>query len=321
MGNHRADRRDTRPVNSGARVRGGGRRRAEKAPRHELTGLSMIPTVAGALALAVAAGGAVTAGAGQAWAHEAAASTTHGLMTPTATELDTLGIDHSLDDRQRAISRDSERDAQRDAADEELKRADESQARQRNAALSSLAKSAERQASKIARNRWVLPTSGYHLTARFGMSGGLWSSNHTGLDFAAPSGTPIVAVADGTITKTGYDGSYGNKTVETLGRHRDLVLPPVRVLRPARRPDPRRPPDRQHRRDRQRDRPPPPPRGPPRWRRPGGSVQRTGSSGAKALRARAASEQWSRGVRNARQGAKRRRRLRILDASASHAER
>jgi len=31
-----------------------------------------------------------------------------------------------------------------------------------------------------------------------------------------PSGTPIVAVADGTITKTGYDGSYGNKTVETL---------------------------------------------------------------------------------------------------------
>jgi len=68
----------------------------------------------------------------------------------------------------------------------------------------------------IAKNQWVLPTTGYHLTARFGMSGGLWSSNHTGLDFAAPSGTPIVAVADGTITKTGYDGSYGNKTVETL---------------------------------------------------------------------------------------------------------
>src|SRR4029078_8584978 len=46
MGNHRADRRDTRPVNSGARVRRGGRRRAEKAPRHELTGLSMMPTFA-----------------------------------------------------------------------------------------------------------------------------------------------------------------------------------------------------------------------------------------------------------------------------------
>lgn len=215
MGNHRAGRHDTRPVTSAARVRGG-RRRAAKAPRHELTGVSVIPTVVGALALAVAAGGAVTAGAGQAWAHEASASARDGLRAPTAIELDTLGIDHSLDDRQRAISRDSERDAQRDAADEELKRADESQARQRNAALASLAKSAERQASKIARNRWVLPTTGYHLTARFGMSGGLWSSNHTGLDFAASSGTPIVAVSEGTITKTGYEGSYGNKTVETL---------------------------------------------------------------------------------------------------------
>ena len=176
----------------------------------------MIPTVAGALALAVAAGGAVTAGAGQASAQEASGSSTNGLNASTSTEFDTLGIDRSLDDRQRAISRDSERDAQRDAADEELQRAVESQARQRNAALSSLAKSAERQANKIARNLWVLPTSGYHLTARFGMAGGLWSSNHTGLDFAAPTGTPIVAVANGTITETGYDGSYGNKTVETL---------------------------------------------------------------------------------------------------------
>jgi murein DD-endopeptidase MepM/ murein hydrolase activator NlpD len=176
----------------------------------------MLPTVAGALALAVAAGGAVTAGAGQASAHEASGRSANGLKAPTSTEFDTLGIDRSLDDRQRAISRDSERDAQRDAADEELQSAVESQARQRNAALSSLAKSAERQASKIARNLWVLPTTRYHLTARFGMSGGLWSSNHTGLDFAAPSGTPIVAVANGTITKTGYDGAYGNKTVETL---------------------------------------------------------------------------------------------------------
>src|SRR4051794_15370023 len=109
MGNHRADRRDTRPVSSGARIRGG-RRRAAKAPRHELTRLSM-PTVVGALALVVAAGGAVTAGAGQAWAHEASASARTGLRAPTALELDTLGIDHGLDDRQRALSRDSERDA------------------------------------------------------------------------------------------------------------------------------------------------------------------------------------------------------------------
>src|SRR4029079_15820279 len=109
----------------------------------------------------------------------------------------------------------------------------ESQARQRNAALSSLAKSAEKQASKIAKNQWVLPTTGYHLNARFRMAGGLWSSNHTGLDFAGPSGIPIVAVANGTITETGYDGSYGNKTVETLhGRHHIWDCPPSRVHTP-----------------------------------------------------------------------------------------
>jgi murein DD-endopeptidase MepM/ murein hydrolase activator NlpD len=44
-----------------------------------------------------------------------------------------------------------------------------------------------------------------------------WSSSyHTGLDFAADSGTPIVALARGVVTSTGYDGAYGNKTVLTL---------------------------------------------------------------------------------------------------------
>ena len=87
---------------------------------------------------------------------------------------------------------------------------------QRNAALTNLARSAERQAVKLKKNQWFLPTEGYQLTARFGSAGGLWANNHTGLDFAAPTGTPIFAVANGTITFAGYDGSYGNKTVETL---------------------------------------------------------------------------------------------------------
>jgi murein DD-endopeptidase MepM/ murein hydrolase activator NlpD len=59
---------------------------------------------------------------------------------------------------------------------------------------------------------WVLPVVGYHLTARFGMSSGLWAHGHTGLDFAAPDGTQIRAIAPGTVTSAGYDGAYGNKT-------------------------------------------------------------------------------------------------------------
>ena len=45
----------------------------------------------------------------------------------------------------------------------------------------------------------------------------LWSSGyHTGLDFAAPTGTLIKAVHSGTITQAGWSGSYGYKTVLTL---------------------------------------------------------------------------------------------------------
>ena len=45
----------------------------------------------------------------------------------------------------------------------------------------------------------MLPVDGYRLTAEFG-DYGLWASYHTGLDFAAPTGTPIHAVANGVVT-------------------------------------------------------------------------------------------------------------------------
>ena len=120
-----------------------------------------------------------------------------------------------LEARTAAISRDSRARRPADAADDQARRArPRQQAQQHNAALQKLAQQAETQAAKIALNQWVLPIDGYHLTARFGECSGLWSHCHTGLDFAAPSGTPIHAVANGTITSAGYDGAYGNKTVD-----------------------------------------------------------------------------------------------------------
>jgi murein DD-endopeptidase MepM/ murein hydrolase activator NlpD len=63
----------------------------------------------------------------------------------------------------------------------------------------------------------VLPVDNYVLTARFNDSGGLWANNHTGLDFAAPEGTPLHAIGDAVVVSVGWDGAYGNKTVLRLG--------------------------------------------------------------------------------------------------------
>lgn len=87
----------------------------------------------------------------------------------------------------------------------------------RTAALSQSAKQADARAALLKANQWSLPIQkgSYTLTAGFGAYG-LWAHLHTGLDFACPTGTPIHAVANGTITFMGWDGAYGNKTVETL---------------------------------------------------------------------------------------------------------
>jgi len=61
----------------------------------------------------------------------------------------------------------------------------------------------------------VAPVSGYRLTGEFGDVSGLWSTVHTGLDFATAEGSPIYAVQNGVLS-TGYDGAYGNKTVLRL---------------------------------------------------------------------------------------------------------
>ena len=53
--------------------------------------------------------------------------------------------------------------------------------------------------------RWVLPVTGYRLSARFGDAGSLWADGtHSGLDLAAPEGRPIRSIARGVVTIAGY---------------------------------------------------------------------------------------------------------------------
>ncbi|MCS0601548.1 M23 family metallopeptidase [Streptomyces sp. LP11] len=96
--------------------------------------------------------------------------------------------------------------AARDKAESDAKKAAE--AEKKAAAAKRLAASAK---------QYALPTSSYTITSTFGQAGSMWSSgHHTGLDFAAPTGTLIKAIHSGTITQAGWAGAYGYRTVLTL---------------------------------------------------------------------------------------------------------
>lgn len=124
-----------------------------------------------------------------------------------------------------AAETDDRRDAERDAADAAAREAAAKKVREAAAKMAADKKAAEKAAAdrkareaaerKAAANRFVAPTANYSLTASFGQSGANWSADHTGLDFAAPTGTAVVSVGAGEITSAGWAGSYGYRVIVT----------------------------------------------------------------------------------------------------------
>ncbi|GAA1924280.1 M23 family metallopeptidase [Streptomyces sodiiphilus] len=95
-------------------------------------------------------------------------------------------------------------EAERLAEEERKRKAEEERKR----------KEEEERIAKL-RASFTLPLSSYNITSRFGDSGTMWQSNHTGTDFAAPTGTPVKNVHTGVVTEAGWAGSYGYRvTVE-----------------------------------------------------------------------------------------------------------
>ena len=60
----------------------------------------------------------------------------------------------------------------------------------------------------------IRPISGT-ITSRFGVVSSIRTSRHSGLDIAAPTGTKIKAAASGTVTYSGYKGTYGYLVIIT----------------------------------------------------------------------------------------------------------
>ncbi|TXR96268.1 M23 family metallopeptidase [Streptomyces sp. col6] len=162
----------------------------------------------------------------------AAAPLTTAGITTTEAEQGTTDAGEAL--RARILQ---QAEQQQGAADAEAKAAEEKAAaekaaaeakKQQDAAEAKAAaekKKAEEEAKKKAEAlrlaklaaSYSLPTSSYTITSTFGQAGSMWSSGyHTGLDFAAPTGTPIKAIHTGTIKSAGYSGSYGYRTVLEL---------------------------------------------------------------------------------------------------------
>ena len=171
-------------------------------------GLPSAPVLLGIAALAVSVGGVLTASDTDTVSNDASHVAPASALNGSA-GMGTVG------GRGDIISRDSARDAQADAAGEDLQDEVEGQVQDRNNALRELANNAENYAKIIEKNLWQYPTSSVALTATFGQYG-LWSSYHTGLDFNGNTGDPVMAVANGVVTSAGYDGAYGNKIVVQL---------------------------------------------------------------------------------------------------------
>lgn len=88
-----------------------------------------------------------------------------------------------------------------EAAAKAEKEAKEKAEAARKKAEEEAAKKAEAERLAELAKQYALPTSSYTITSTFGEAGAYWSSgHHTGLDFAAPTGTLIKAVHTGTIT-------------------------------------------------------------------------------------------------------------------------
>ncbi|MEU2597966.1 M23 family metallopeptidase [Streptomyces hirsutus] len=112
----------------------------------------------------------------------------------------------------------AQHEAARQAAQAAAREAAEETARERAAEEAERAREAEERAAREAErkrlNTFVSPIAGSYVSTGYLSGGAVWSSgSHTGVDFHAASGTPVLSVGMGTVVEAGWGGAYGNQVV------------------------------------------------------------------------------------------------------------
>ncbi|GAB2442316.1 M23 family metallopeptidase [Streptomyces incanus] len=112
----------------------------------------------------------------------------------------------------------AQHEAAREAAQAAAREAAEEAARERAADEAERAREAEERAAREAERKrlttLVSPIAGSYVSTGYLSGGAVWSSgSHTGVDFHAASGTPVLSVGMGTVVEAGWGGAYGNQVV------------------------------------------------------------------------------------------------------------
>jgi len=70
-----------------------------------------------------------------------------------------------------------------------------------------------------------LPIKDGKITTAYGKKGKMWKSGyHTGVDFAVPQGTDILAVVDGTVANANWGKAYGTHIVQKIAGKDEWVI-------------------------------------------------------------------------------------------------
>ncbi|MEV0535165.1 LysM peptidoglycan-binding domain-containing M23 family metallopeptidase [Kitasatospora sp. NPDC050463] len=110
------------------------------------------------------------------------------------------------------VSQDSVKPAAKPAAPKPVQAAKPAQAPAAPAAKPAAPAATQAPAAVAATSGYVAPVANPKLGTAYGVAGSMWASgHHTGADFVASTGTPLRAIAAGTVVKAGNGGAYGNE--------------------------------------------------------------------------------------------------------------